>query len=345
MEANNVIEYRTTNQFFSIRAFLYIQAVSFAFIFINIFFSYGLMDWQLWLGLIAVLGISYLFLQPQKQIRMRISEKGIQFAQPKSWLLSPLTDIPQHEIAKIYFVVSKPQNYWSLPSLSDIRLLSQDPHQHGRQKNIQIQDDQWASDNGKPPSSVLAEYFPERVERIEQKISWGLASPVADPNALELGKLAEYCMLACLAGGIVGFLITFLNPYEALTWGSYGDVTLAVAAVIASISLLSFMLSKIKILAKIINVLIAVPLFTAAMILLLHGVLMLATDTLSSAQPVLFELTHKTEQRETWRTAQDLSFECELSPQPLGAHKTVNVKQGWLGVMRLNPSGLCNSAD
>lgn len=345
MEANNVIEYRTTKQFFSIRAFLYIQAVSFAFISVNIFFSYGLMDWQLWLGLIAVLGVSYLFIQPQKQIRMRISAKGIEFTQPKSWLLSAMHNIPQHEIAKIYFVVSKPQNYWSLSSLSDIRLLKQAPHQHCRQKKIQIQDDQWESDNGKPPSSVLAEYFPERVERIEQKISWGIASPVADPHALELGKLAEYCMLACVVGGIVGFLITFLNPYEALTWGNYGDVMLAVAAVIASISLLSFMLSKIKILAKVINAVIAVPLFTAAMILLLHGVLMLATDVLSPAQPVLFELTDKTEQHDTWRTAQDLAFKCDPIPQPLGTQKTVSVKQGWFGVMRLNPSGLCDVSD
>lgn len=345
MEANNVIEYRTTKKYLSIRSFVIAQLLTFILIFFNNLAGYGLTDWQAWLNLIATLGVIYLLIQPQKQIRMRISAKGIEFTQPKSWLLSPLTDIPQHHIAKIYFVFSKPQNYWSLPSLSDIRFLSQDPPQYGRQKKFQIQDDHWASDNGKPPSSVLAEYFPERVERIEQKISWGLASPVADPNALELGKLAEYCMLACLAGGIVGFLITFLNPYEALTWGSYGDVTLAVAAVIASVTLLSFMLAKIKILAKIINALIAVPLFTAAMILLLHGVLMLATDTLSPARPVLFELTHKTEQRETWRTPQDISFKCDRSPQPIGTQKTVSVKQGWFGVKRLNPSGLCNSAD
>lgn len=345
MEANNVIEYRPTAKFLNVRVLLISYLLMMVISSFHQFVKQNLMDWQPWFSLIALLGVFYLLSQPQKKIRMRISPKGIEFRQPQSGLLSPLNDIPQHEIAKIQWIVGNPKGRWSLQRASYVILISRVHDQHGKSQMRQIHDEQWQSDSGQSPSSLLAEYFPDRIETVQQNSSWRLSSPVADPNALELGKLAEYCMLACVVGGIVGFLLTFLNPYEALTWGSYGDVTLVVAAVIASITLLSFMLSKIKILAKIINALIVVPFFAAAMILLLHGVLMLATDTLSPAKPVLFELTHKTEQREIWRTVQDLSFKCDLSPQPLGAQKTVSVKQGWFGVKRLNPSGLCNSAD
>lgn len=344
MEANNVIEYRPTKQYLNVRSFISMKLFTFILMFFNIFARYGLKDWQAWLSLIALFGMSYLVFQPQKKIRMRVSAKGIEFTQPQSLFLSPLLDVPQHDIAEIQWIVGNPKGRWSLQRTSYILLVSRTNNKYGYPRRQQIQDAQWQSDSGQSPSSLLAEYFPERVEKIQQNSHWRLSSPVVDPQALELGKIAEYCMLACLVCCVVGFLTIFLNPYEALVWGDYQTVIWYLATIICSITALIFILSKIKLLAKIINILIVVPLFSAAVTLVVHGFLMIGNDVFAPSTQTTFELVEQHNDRDTWRSVQGWSTYCALTQYRVGEQKTVMVKQGWFDLVRINPKRLCGAA-
>ena len=306
--------------------------------------GYDLRHLQAWLSLIALLGMSYLVFQPQKKIRMRISPKGIEFTQPKSWLLSPLNDIPQHEIEKIQWIVGNPKGRWSLQRTSYVLLVSRTNNKYGYPRRQQIEDEQWQSDSGQSPSSLLAEYFPERVEKIQQNNHWRLSSPVVDPHTLELGKVAEYCMWSCLTCCIVGFLTTSLNPYESLTWGHYQTVVWYIAAIIGLITVLLFIFAKIKLLAKVINILIVVPLFSAAVTLVVHGFLMIGNDVFTASTQTTFELIEQHDNRDIWRSVQGWSMHCALTQYRVGEQKTVMVKQGWFDLVRINPKRLCGTA-
>jgi hypothetical protein len=341
METNNVIEYRPTAKFLNVRVsmigyFLVIVISS-----VHRFREHDLSDWQPWCSLIVLLSAVYLLKQPQKQIRMRISPEGIEFTQPQSGLLSPLNDIPQHEIAKIQWIVGSPKGRWSLQRTSYVLLVSRMDNKYGYPRRQHIQDAQWQSDSGQSPSSVLAEYFPERVEKIQQNNHWRLSSPVVDPHALDLGSMAEYCMWSCLACCIVGFLLFFLNPYESLTWGDYQTVVWYLAAIIGSITALLFIFSKIKLLAKIINILMIVPLFSAAVTLLVHGFLMIGNDVFAPSTHTTFELVKQHDDRDTWRSAHGWTMHCTLTQHRVSEQKIANVKHGWFDLVRINRKRFC----
>lgn len=310
-----------------------------------LFAGYHLHDWQLWIGAVLIMGWVIYTLPPKSSLRLHLGEQGIHFSPQPSKFLPHLKNVEAATIKKIKIIKSKTAfNLWGSGTVS-IYVLSLPENVQGRPQVCVLNPRDWQSDRGQLLVDELKSQFPAL---IQEQLNTSILEPVKifdeiedHPMALDLGRFAGVLSLGSVALLIVGFILFVFNPFESLTWGSYPQVLWWLAGGMAMFLTLIFLFHPIKPMSKLVNIVLVIPLFTAASTFLLHSGGMLVIDAQQTTEQVSLQLMQQNEHYDQWSTLQGWQISCPRTAQPIGQTRRASVQHSIFGVVRINPKRFC----